>query len=163
MARHSVSGRSVSGRWTFGAMALCSAWVAFGALPGSGGQAGARVLTTDVEIVLQPIETSEGVLRYEFCPAPDFGHDSCIADAVSPGTEGRKKLVLRDVAPGRYAFRAYHDLDGNGEFDMRAFGQTEPWGFSNNPRTTLRSPRFDEAAVDIKGGREEITVKLSGF
>ena len=53
------------------------------------------------------------------------------AVAASPGQPVR----LEGLAPGRYAIKSFHDINGNGKMDTNPFGMpTEPFAFSNNAR-----------------------------
>ncbi len=57
------------------------------------------------------------------------------------------------LAPGSYAVAVLHDLNGTGRNDTNFLGiPTEDWGVSNNVRPTLRAPRVEEAAVEVKDG-----------
>jgi uncharacterized protein (DUF2141 family) len=50
-------------------------------------------------------------------------------------------------AAATYAVIIYHDLNGNGEIDMRRFGRPrEPYGFSTNARGRFGPPSFDEVS-----------------
>ena len=76
--------------------------------------------------------------------------------AAQPGTI---QLSFSVPAPGRYAVRAYHDEDGNGELNRR-FGMfpTEGYGLSNNP-TVSGPPAFEDSAFEI--GAAAVANKIS--
>ena len=58
-----------------------------------------------------------------------------------------------NLPPGIYAVAVTHDVNGNRRTDTNLLGMpTEDWGMSNNPRPTLRAPRFDEAAIQVPNG-----------
>jgi uncharacterized protein (DUF2141 family) len=51
--------------------------------------------------------------------------------------------MTADLAPGEYAFFAYHDVDGNGELKQNPFGMpVEPYAFSNNFKLEFSKPPF---------------------
>jgi uncharacterized protein (DUF2141 family) len=51
---------------------------------------------------------------------------------------------------GYYAISVSQDLNGNKVLDTNFLGiPREPWGVSNNPRPTLRAPRWDEAVFQL--------------
>ena len=70
-------------------------------------------------------------------------------------------MVFSNLEPGRYAAIAFHDENGNGEFDTSFIGvPTEPYGFSNDAQGFLGPPTFDAAAVVIGNGNKAIRIKL---
>jgi len=75
----------------------------------------------------------------------------------------RKKLrwVVKDLPPGSYALVAYHDKNGNGELDRRAFGiPAEPYGFSNDARGRFGPPAFEAARFEIGPGKNRLKIRL---
>lgn len=55
-------------------------------------------------------------------------------------TKGTSTLTA-DLAPGEYAFFAYHDVDGNGELKQNPFGMpVEPYAFSNDFKLQFSKP-----------------------
>lgn len=66
-----------------------------------------------------------------------------------------------DLASGSYAVAVAHDEDSDGKLDTNFLGiPTEGFGFSQNPRTLLGPPDFDEAAVSIGDEPMSIDIKL---
>jgi uncharacterized protein (DUF2141 family) len=73
------------------------------------------------------------------------------------------ELVARvtGLRPGRYALRAFHDIDGDGKLSRNPFGTpTEPVAFSNNARAVMGPPSWSEAAFEVgpAGAVQVITV-----
>jgi uncharacterized protein (DUF2141 family) len=60
--------------------------------------------------------------------------------------------------PGTYAFAVYHDANSNGKWDHKLLGGIEGFGFSNNPRTLLSAPSYDQ--VKFQAGPGETTLHL---
>lgn len=82
-------------------------------------------------------------------PYPDAGVLAEIRQPASAGTA----IPLGDLAPGRYAFFAMHDANGNGDLDRNFLGiPTEDYGFSNGARGVVGPPSFDAAAITVRGG-----------
>lgn len=86
-----------------------------------------------------------------------------IYQANNPFPDGppiTKKSILIDsptmratfqLEPGEYAVALYQDLNSNGQIDKKLFGiPKEPYGFSNNIRPRLATPRFDECKVSVR-------------
>lgn len=66
------------------------------------------------------------------------------------------------VEPGEYAVAVYHDENGNGQMDKRAFGfPKEPYGFSNNFRPRFSAPKFSDCRFSVGGEGKTISVKLN--
>lgn len=60
--------------------------------------------------------------------------------------------VFRDLAPGDYAVKAFHDVDGDGEMDRNPFGMpTEPFAFSNNAVGHMGPASWAEARFPVSG------------
>jgi uncharacterized protein (DUF2141 family) len=63
--------------------------------------------------------------------------------------EGDNMLLAADLPPGRYALRAFVDLNGNGELDTSTLGKpTEPFALSRL-KGAADSLRFKAATVDV--------------
>jgi uncharacterized protein (DUF2141 family) len=61
---------------------------------------------------------------------------------------------------GRYGFRCFLDLNGDGRLDRGPFGPAEPWGMSWSGARRYGFPKFDDIAFivdrDIRGLRIEV-------
>ena len=69
---------------------------------------------------------------------------------------------IAGLAPGRYAIKAFHDLDDDGAMDANPFGlPTEPYAISNNARGAMGPARWADAAfeVDADGTVHTITLR----
>ena len=61
-------------------------------------------------------------------------------------------FVIRDLKPGKYSFKFFHDENKNKELDTNWLGiPKEGIGFSNNAKATFGPPSFDETVFEIKG------------
>ncbi len=64
--------------------------------------------------------------------------------------EGRQRLLIRDLPPGRYAVNAFHDENGNGDLDANILGiPTEGYGFANDAAGFMGPPDFASASVAV--------------
>lgn len=76
-------------------------------------------------------------------------------------TGGEATAVITGLAPGRYAIKAYHDVDGDGRMATNPFGMpTEPYAASNNARGTMGPPAWADAVfeVPVDGTAQSITI-----
>jgi uncharacterized protein (DUF2141 family) len=70
-------------------------------------------------------------------------------------------LVFSNLEPGRYAIIVFHDENSNGRLDKTFWGvPTEPYGFSNDARGALGSPKFDDAAITLDGSDKAVVITL---
>lgn len=81
--------------------------------------------------------------------------------AARKAADGSLRVVFADLAPGRYAISAYHDLNSNGKLDTNLVGlPTEPLGFSNNAKVSFGPPKFKDAAFDVGAQGASAVVSL---
>jgi len=70
-------------------------------------------------------------------------------------------VVFKDVKPGAYAASVTHDENGNGKMDTGFMGKPkEGYGASNNPKTRMRAPRFDEAKFTVEESGKTVEIQL---
>lgn len=65
---------------------------------------------------------------------------------------GKKCMVdFKDIRPGKYAIRYYHDENMNGKMETNLVGKpTEGYGFSNNVLGKFGPPTFEKWLFDVK-------------
>ena len=74
---------------------------------------------------------------------------------------GRVSVVVPGLQPGRYAVRAFHDLDGDGKLSRNPFGvPTEPFAFSNDARGAMGSAAWADAAFEVGPGGAVHTITI---
>ena len=79
--------------------------------------------------------------------------DSRPFGAQTVSVSGRiTRVTFEGLAPGDYAMKAFHDVDGDGEMDTNPFGMpTEPYAFSNNAVGNMGPASWDRARFDVVG------------
>lgn len=66
-------------------------------------------------------------------------------------------IIIDSLSPGTYAFRYFHDIDGDGELNTNWVGMpTEPYGFSNNVVGSFGPPAFERWLFDLRSNKEMI-------
>lgn len=69
--------------------------------------------------------------------------------------------TLANLVPGRYAIKAFHDLDGDGKMATNPFGMpTEPFAFSNNAVIAMGPPKWEAAAFEVKAGANTHSIDI---
>ena len=62
--------------------------------------------------------------------------------------------------PGTYAFAVYHDANSNGKWDHALLSKIEGFGFSNNPRTVLSAPSYEQVKFNTTGAETTLHLRL---
>ena len=112
--------------------------------------------------VLVTVPHSEGQVRLGLFASPDAyaGEDAGVSLSV-PVENGRARVTLADLAPGRYAFRLFHDANDNGQLDTTLFGwPSEPLYFSNGASDMFSAPEWGEASFRLPQGDYAFDVAL---
>ena len=69
--------------------------------------------------------------------------------------------TLTGLKPGRYAIKAYHDLNGDGRMNTNPFGMpTEPYAASNNAPSRMGPPAWSDATFEITAGGNVQTITI---
>ena len=116
--------------------------------------------TIDIDII--GVEAGKGQLMIGICTKQQFLSPACEISEVFPATNDWKQRVSVNAPhTGEYAIQVAYDRNGDNELSSNRYGApTEPVGFSNNPKTYMRAPKFSEVAVDLKDVTAPISIKL---
>jgi len=69
-------------------------------------------------------------------------------------TDFTETYVKFNVQPGEYAIAVFQDINKNGDLDKNIFSYpTEPFGFSNNYRPTIKPPHWTDVAFQADEDR----------
>jgi uncharacterized protein (DUF2141 family) len=72
-------------------------------------------------------------------------------------------VAFDSLAPGQYAFRMFHDVNGDGRMNTNPFGiPIEPFAFSNNARGSFGPARWADAAFTLNAGANTQEITLGG-
>ena len=101
-------------------------------------------------------------MRVALCP--DEGayerNGGCALKEVE-AADGVVHLVYQGLRPGRYAIKAFHDIDRNGSLTTNWFGiPVEPYGFGNNARRPTGPPSFEGASFRVELGTNTHRITL---
>lgn len=71
--------------------------------------------------------------------------------------ENKSYFSIKDLKPGKYAVRYYHDENLNGKMETNIVGKpTEGYGFSNNVTGSFGPPPFEKWLFEISGDKKII-------
>lgn len=77
------------------------------------------------------------------------------------GNERIEEIDVGQVPPGNYAVSIYLDENENGKLDSGIFGiPKEPVGASNNPRSRMGPPRFDDCVFTMTSAAKTLDINL---
>lgn len=90
-------------------------------------------------IMLQLFDENEKVLTQEMAPIKD---KTC-------------SFSIKNLKPGKYAVRYYHDENMNGKMETNLVGKpTEGYGFSNNVIGKFGPPPFEKWIFEVTGDKK---------
>lgn len=116
-----------------------------------------------MQVQIDRIKNVSGQLHYQLFACPnDDKHGWNELTLLSQGqvaiTDNTVDLPLAAVASSEVIFRAYQDLNNNGQLDYASNGvPKEPTAFANNPNLMLGMPKPLDACVNWQNNR---TVKV---
>lgn len=70
--------------------------------------------------------------------------------------------MVDGLAPGVYAIKLFHDVDGDGKMSTNPYGMpVEPFAFSNNAQGNMGPAKWADAKFEVKAGANthSITIK----
>jgi uncharacterized protein (DUF2141 family) len=108
-----------------------------------------------VELSFAGVETGKGAVMFALFDSEDGynGKAAPVRSLMVPATAETVTTTLAGLAPGRYAVKAYYDVNGNGKMDTNPFGMpVEPFAFSNNAKGAMGPALWADAAFDVAAG-----------
>jgi uncharacterized protein (DUF2141 family) len=79
--------------------------------------------------------------------------EETVREIIQPYRGNPTLVRVTGLKAGIYCFRAFHDVNGNGELDTSWIGlPTEPYGFSNNARGRFGPPDIEKQIFEIRDG-----------
>lgn len=128
------------------------------------GAAGSATPAAEATLTVQfvPIEIDRGQIMLSlFDSEAAYDSGKPVRAAAVPVVNGKASAIFNGLAPGRYAVKAFHDIDGNGEMATNPFGRPiEPFAFSNNARAEGGPARWAAASFDVGAGSAQATIAI---
>ncbi|MDP1738497.1 MAG: DUF2141 domain-containing protein [Caulobacter sp.] len=70
-------------------------------------------------------------------------------------------VTVTGLTPGRYAIKAYHDVNGDGQLNTNPFGlPTEPYAASNNAPFNMGPPAWADAVFEVAAGENSQSITI---
>jgi len=84
-----------------------------------------------------------------------------VASLMAPVNGDSAQAVFPGLAPGRYAVKAFHDIDSDGNMGTTPFGMpTEPFAFSNDAIGDGGPARWAAASFDLAAADTVHSIKI---
>ncbi len=115
----------------------------------------------DIVITVTGLDEITGTIRIGLFNSEDTFLNHSFKRQNQSVTKLEFKGVLEDIPEGTYAISIYHDKNSNGELDSNFLRiPKEPYGFSNNPKTTFGPPDFQQASFNHMDKTTHIKIQL---
>lgn len=106
-------------------------------------------------VTFQKLQQTRGAIMFVLVNSEEAYGDKAppVAADMLPVSADTASKAFTGLAPGRYAIKAFHDLDGDGKMGANPFGiPTEPFAFSNNAAGAMGPPKWADASFEVKPG-----------
>ena len=118
--------------------------------------------TASVTVTFTGIDTPAGAIMaglYDAEPAFAGGEPVRGVSIAIAGAEAT--TTITGLKPGRYAIKAYHDVDGDGRMNTNPFGiPTEPYAASNNAPARMGPPAWADAVFEVAAGENAQSITI---
>ncbi len=106
------------------------------------------------EIVFSDVVAQKGVIMLGlFNSEESYNKGNAVRGAGIPVDKAEVNTVFEGLPDGRYAIKAYHDINGDGKMSTNPYGMPiEPFAFSNNAKGNMGPASWADAAFDVKAG-----------
>jgi uncharacterized protein (DUF2141 family) len=97
------------------------------------------------------IETQEGAIMVAlFDSEAAFNGGAPVRVAMIPANAASVSTAFTGLAPGRYAIKSFHDIDGDNRMSTNPMGMPiEPFAFSNNARANMGPPTWADSVFEV--------------
>ena len=118
------------------------------------GAASADTLT----IVIEDIRQANGTVQVQVLASQgQFDGEGVAMQFMQEAVEGSMTFTADSLAPGEYAVRVMHDVNGNDELDANFVGMpTEPYAFSNNAKGMFGPAKWEDARFVVEGSVTQV-------
>lgn len=115
-----------------------------------------------LEVAFTGIETQKGAVMFGVYDSEDaYNKGVSMNGARVVADKGDIATVIEGLPAGRYAIKAFHDIDGDGKMGSNPFGMpTEPFAFSNDAKGAMGPAKWSDAAFDVTTGTTKISITI---
>lgn len=115
-----------------------------------------------LEVAFTGIETQKGAVMFGIYDSEDaYNKGVSMNGARVVVDKADITTVIEGLPAGRYAIKAFHDIDGDGKMSSNPFGMpTEPFAFSNDAKGSMGPAKWSDAAFDVKSGMTKVSITI---
>ena len=117
----------------------------------------------ELTVTFQNLKAKTGSIMLSLTASEDAYADKApaTAQALVPARGDTASTTFKGLAPGRYAIKAFHDVNGDGKMGANPFGMpTEPFAFSNNAHGNMGPAKWADASFEVKAGANTQTIDI---
>lgn len=123
--------------------------------------AASSAAAADLTVTFDVAEPKGAVMVALFNSEAAYDGDKQTAANMAPVAGNQASVTFKDLPPGRYAVKSFHDVNGDGKMGTNPLGMpTEPFGFSNNAPVRMGPPAWADAAFDVGAAGAAQTISL---
>ncbi len=121
--------------------------------------------TASLTVTFKGLTARQGAVMFVVVNSAEAYADKAkpVAQGMLPvgGEATEVSQTFSGLAPGRYAIKAFHDVNGDGKMGANPFGiPNEPYAFSNNAVGAMAPPKWEAAGFDVKAGDNIHTITI---
>ena len=115
-----------------------------------------------LEVAFTGIEVQKGAIMFGVYDSEDAYNKGTSINGARVVVDKSDVAATIDALPaGRYAIKAFHDIDGDGKMSSNPFGMpTEPFAFSNNAKGAMGPATWADAAFDVAADVTKISITI---
>jgi uncharacterized protein (DUF2141 family) len=105
-----------------------------------------------VTVTFEPASATGSMLVSLFDSESAYAGGKPIRQARIDLARGERSAIFTDLVQGKYAVKAFQDIDGDGRMTTNPFGRpVEPFAFSNNAIGNMGPAGWDRAHFAVQG------------
>ena len=125
--------------------------------------ADAQNATGSIAIQLSGLQPQGQLMVQVFNSEAGYRGGQAVGANMVQVTGDTAEIRFADLAPGQYAFRLFHDVNGDGRMNTNPFGiPTEPYAFSNNAQGSFGPATWQQAVFTLNAGENVQQITLGG-
>ncbi len=116
-----------------------------------------------LRITIENVKKDQGTIMLAVYAEPDNFLSEVTYRSVhhTVNQSGEVSFEIAELPYGDYAISLYHDENDNKELDTNFMRiPKEPYGFSNNARSTFGPPKFKDARFTFSSTKQEIKIEI---
>eukprot|EP01036_Dinobryon_divergens_P003897 gene3897-5148_t len=119
--------------------------------------------TASLNVAFSGLKTTTGAIMFTLVNSEEAYNDKApaVAQVMLPATASSVVRAFPAIAPGRYAIKAFHDVNGDGKMNANPFGiPIEPFAFSNNAVGAMGPAKWVSASFEVKAGANTHSITI---